>query len=437
MNEQKFSAFKGIDVPNYDFIVNCIHCGLCLPHCPTYALTGLEKSSPRGRIRLIKSIADGELGMTQGFIDEMYFCLDCQACESVCPAGVKYGALVEAARAQIEQQGKMTLKEKLLKSLIFQWIVVSSKRLKLLARLIRFYQKSGLGRIIASTKILKLLSPRLHNLHALIPRISSQFSDDVLPEVIRPESETKYRVGFLSGCLMNIMYADVNLDTVRVLQENDCEVIVPRGQKCCGSLHGHNGDMETARKLARHNIDVFESYQFDAIVMNSAGCGAFMKDYGHLLKQDEQYRERAELFSNKVKDLSEFLININFKVPRKEIKKKITYHDACHLVHTQRISREPREVLSKIPGLEFVELNESTWCCGSAGIYNIIRYEDSMKLLDRKMQNIETAHAEVVVTTNPGCLAQISFGIHERKLKMEVWHLATLLNKAYGEQARP
>ncbi|MEK6571471.1 MAG: (Fe-S)-binding protein, partial [Bacteroidota bacterium] len=245
------SAFRGVDVPSYDFLSNCIHCGLCLPTCPTYALTFREKSSPRGRIRLMKSVAEGEMDITRGFIEEMYFCLDCQACETACPAGVKYGALVEASRAQIEQQGLLGWRERFWKGFILKWIFLSNRRIKFVARLLRFHQTSGLEALLRGTKILQLLAPKLDRLQPLSPKMSAKFSDDFLAEIISPRGPRKYRVGFITGCLMNVMYADVNDDTIQVLLENNCEVIIPRGQNCCGSLHAHNGLMETARSLAR------------------------------------------------------------------------------------------------------------------------------------------------------------------------------------------
>ncbi len=431
-NTSVVSAFKGADVPSYDFLSNCIHCGLCLPHCPTYALTFREKSSPRGRIRLMKSVAEGEMEITPGFIEEMYFCLDCQACETACPAGVKYGALVEASRGQIEQQKLLNWRQRFWKGVILNWVFLSLSRLKFLARILRLYQSSGIETFVQRTKLLRLLSPRMEKLQSMSPRVSTKFSDESLPESISPSGDRKYRVGLLTGCLMNVLYADVNDDTVQVLLKNHCEVIIPRGQSCCGSLHAHNGMKDTARKLARQLVETFESYRLDAIVMNSAGCGAFMKEYGHLLADEPRYAETARKIAQKVKDLSEFLVSIDFVPPRVEVKKRITYHEACHLVHTQKVSHQPKQILNMIPGVEVAELNEATWCCGSAGIYNIQRYDDSMKLLQRKVDNLRETGADTVIMGNPGCLAQIDFGVKEKNLNMEVLHLATFLRRAYA-----
>ncbi len=423
-------AFHGVDVPSYDFLSNCIHCGLCFPHCPTYALTFREKSSPRGRIRLMKSVAEGELGITQGFIDEMYFCLDCQACETACPAGVKYGALVEASRAQIEQQRLLSWRERFWRGLILNWLFLAPARLKFVARVLRLYQKSRIDHLLRGSRLLEFIAPKMAKVQAVSPKISEKFSDEFLPEVLSP-TKRKYRVGFTTGCLMNVMYSDINDDTVKVLLQNRCEVVVPRGQPCCGSLHAHNGLRETARALARRMVESFESYRLDAIVMNSAGCGAFMKEYGHLLAEDEDYALRAARIADKVKDLSEFLVSIDFVPPRRQVQKRVTYHEACHLVHTQKISQQPKQILESIPGVELVELNEATWCCGSAGIYNIVRYEESMKLLQRKIENLKNTGADAVIMGNPGCLAQINYGVKRENLNMEVLHLASILRQAY------
>jgi len=427
------SGFTGVDIPSYDFITNCMHCGLCLPVCPTFALTGLEKSSPRGRIRLIKAVADGDLEITQGFVDEMNFCLDCQACETACPAGVKYGSLVEAARSQIYKQGRVSWLEKILKRFFFENVFLSKKRLSFLAKLLRFYQRTGMESLLVKSGLIDLIIPKLGKLQHLSPRIDKAFFDESFPEIIRPAGATKHRVAFLSGCIMNVAFAEINSDTVEVLTHNGCEVIVPRLQECCGSLQAHNGDFESARTLARRNIDVFSRYEFEAIVMNSAGCGAFMKEYAHYLADDPKYAEKAKFLSSKIKDLTEFLLSIDFAKPSRPLTVRVAYHDACHLAHAQHITSEPRAILGSIPGVELVELAEAGWCCGSAGIYNIVRYDDSMKLLERKMENIKKTNAEIIVANNPGCLAQMRYGCALHHFGGEVIHLATLLKRAYAQ----
>ncbi|MDD8016749.1 MAG: (Fe-S)-binding protein [Bacteroidota bacterium] len=269
-------------------------------------------------------------------------------------------------------------------------------------------------------------------LQKLSPRVDKLFFDEQHPEILKPNGVSKYRIGFLSGCLMNVAFAKINEDTIKVLLHHDCEVIIPKEQVCCGSLQAHNGDFEIARELAKKNVDVFSGYDLDAIVMNSAGCGALMKEYGEYLKDDPKYFQKAQKLSNKVKDLSEFLIGIGLKKTERKFTKRVTYHDACHLIHAQKIYKEPREIIQSIPGIQYIELNEASWCCGSAGIYNVVNYSDSMKILDRKMENILSANPEYIVTTNPGCITQIAYGCKTRNLGTQVIHLATLLREIYG-----
>jgi glycolate oxidase iron-sulfur subunit len=442
------SAFQGVDIPNYDVLTNCMHCGLCLPTCPTYALTGLEKSSPRGRIRLIKAVADGDLPITNGFVSEMNFCLDCQACETACPAGVKYGSLVEAAREQIARGGYEGFITRTTKKVVMEWTFMRQSRLKLVARLMRLYEHSGMKGFLSKTGLLRFFSKKLDSIQPLSPSISRKFSSDELPEVILPVGKPRFKVGFLTGCIMDVAFADVNMDTVRLLLHHGCEVVVPRGQACCGSLQAHNGGLEAAREMARHNIELFDRDDLDYIVLNSAGCGAFMKEYGHVFSDDPEWGPRAKRVSGKTKDLTEFLVETGFTPAtqtediseRKGVQgleslmslqgKRVSYHDACHLVHTQKISSQPRDLLRSVPGIEYVELPEASWCCGSAGIYNITRYDDSMKMLDRKVENIQLIRPDIIVTGNPGCMLQIQHGLREKGMNVELMHTATFLWRA-------
>ena len=326
------------------------------------------------------------------------------------------------------------MSEKWLKRLFLGKILISKNKLNFAAKLLRFYQKSGLESFVTETGIIDLLMPKMAKLQHLSPRVSNLFFDESFPEIIKPAGVVKHRVAFLSGCIMNVAFADINSDTIEVLRRNGCEIIVPRLQECCGSLHAHNGDFDSARKLARHNIDIFLQDQFEAMIMNSAGCGAFMKEYERYLADDAIYAERSKFLSAKVKDLSEFLVSIDFEKPRRPLNVRVTYHDACHLVHAQHIFSEPRAILNSIPGLNLVELPESTWCCGSAGIYNIVRYNESMQLLERKMRNVETTNADIIVANNPGCLSQMNEGLRLHKVNGEVIHLATLLKRAYAQE---
>lgn len=408
-----------------DLLTQCMHCGLCLSVCPTYALTGLERSSPRGRIRLMKSVMEGKIPISDAFVEEMEFCLDCQACETACPAGVKYGELVESARVFVEEKRTGFS----LKQFILTKIVVKRGKLRLAAKLVGFYEKSRIEKVVLG--ILKLFSSRLYHRAKLLPRVSHEFAFDALPEVTDPKADVRGTVAILTGCVMDVFYADVNRDTLDVLVENGWRVVIPQGQVCCGSLNAHNGDGKTPHMLARKNIEAFEQSGADYYVINSAGCGAFMKQYGEILAHDDEFAARAKKFSAKVKDFSEFLYETGYKKPAAGIDKATVYHEACHLVHAQKVSAQPKAIVMQLSGENFSELNEATWCCGSAGIYNVTRYEDASKLLDRKMKNIKESNAEVVVTGNPGCMAQIGAGIKKDGLNIEALHPATVLNRLY------
>ncbi|RPI70223.1 MAG: (Fe-S)-binding protein [Ignavibacteriales bacterium] len=410
-------------LPDDDILSQCIHCGMCLATCPTYELTKLERSSPRGRIRMIKSVAEGEMPITEIFADEMNFCLDCQACETACPAGVKYGVMVEAARVEVDHSDKGSILKKNIKRFALKYIVASKTNLKIVSKLFYFYQNSFLPKFVN-----KILPEKISEIQSLSPKVSMNFSDSFIPEIIEARGEKKYDTAFHFGCLMNVMFADINKDTVELLSKTGCRVITPRNQQCCGSLQAHNGDFETAKKLAAQNIREFSKHNYDYLISNSAGCGAFMKEYYHLFKDDHELNEAAKNFSEKVIDLSEFysgISEINFHCKGE----KVTYHDACHLIHSQKISLEPRKILNSIEGIDYQELNEASWCCGSAGIYNITRYDDSMKILARKIQNIKINGAEKVITSNPGCIAQIEYGLRKNNLDIKAEHLATFLNR--------
>lgn len=417
-------------VHHLDEVMNhCIHCGLCLPVCPTYALTQQEQSSPRGRIRLIRSVHDGSLPMSDGFVDEMSFCLDCQACETACPAGVRYGMLLEDARGMISERGREPFFARLLKKAFFAGVLSSPSRTRSFGRLLRTYERTGLRKAVSG-----LLTGRLREKHELLPFASGMFFDE--EAIPRPAPPVRGRVAFLTGCIMNVAFAEVHRDAVRVLAANGYEVVIPDSQVCCGSLQGHNGAMEAARSLARQNVDAFERVECDSVVVDSAGCGAFMKEYGHLLAGDPEYAARAERLAAKTLDISEFLVRSGFRRPEPRaghtsLPVVVTYHEACHLVHTQRISGEPREIIRSIPGVTLTELPEATWCCGSAGIYNVLRFGDSMKLLDRKMENIRRTGAEILATANPGCHQQLRHGIRKCGLTMDVVHPVSLLARAY------
>ena len=409
-------------LPNDDILSQCIHCGMCLAVCPTYELTKLERSSPRGRIKLIKSVAEGTMPLSNIFADEMNFCLDCQACETACPAGVKYGVMVESARSEIDNSSYGPFLMKFIKKFILKYIVAIPQNLKTASRLLYFYQQSFLPELLK-----KILPRKLAELDALSPRVSKKFCDSIIEEITEPIGEKKMDTAFLYGCIMNVMFSEINKDTVELLSKNGCRVSTPKDQVCCGSLHAHNGDPETAKKLAVKNLKAFGKYNYEYLVSNSAGCGAFMKEYKHIFEDDNELKEIAESFSGRVKDLSEFFPDI-IPLNLESKDEKVTYHDACHLVHSQKVSLQPRKIINSIPGIDYVELNEANWCCGSAGIYNITRYDDSMKILDRKIKNIKETGAEKVITSNPGCITQLEYGLKKNGLNVRVEHLVSFLN---------
>lgn len=435
--EDGFRLPGGTSLPDDEFLRQCIHCGMCLPTCPTYRLTLREISSPRGRIRMMKHVAEGRLQLSEIFMREMFFCLDCRACETACPAGVHYGALVERARAQVLEARKQSGTASRLQAIALGQIFTKPWRLRQLARAMRWLQRSGLFDLALRLRCplrLSALGSKLLELAPLAPRIERKFTFARLPEHLPSFGPTRHRVGMLVGCVQDVAFASVNEDTAEVLRHNGCEVVVPRGQVCCGSLHGHSGDINRARMLARINMQVFEETQADALVVNAAGCGAFMKGYDHLFADEPEMRHRAEKFSRKVKDFSEFLVEsgcANLRPLR--LPRRTTYHDACHLAHGQKIVQPPRTLLRAILGEHYTELPEADWCCGSAGIYSITHFETAMQLLDRKMENVRRTGARCCVTANPGCMIQLQHGARRAGVEVEVLHLATLLRRGYED----
>jgi len=417
-----------------------MHCGLCLPTCPTYDATKLERNSPRGRISLMRAIADGRLEATKAFADEMYFCLGCLACMTACPAGVNYAELFEHARAEAEASGVLkNPKRNFIRRFTLDWLFMDLGRLRFLGRLLGLYQGIGLQKIIRSSGILKLLPKRLRELEAMTPDVQPQFSADLIAPVTPARGGRKYRVAMLTGCAQDLIFSDINRDTVEVLAQNGCEVITPGTQNCCGSLHAHNGEWESARELARKQIEQFPPQDFDAIITNAGGCGSHLKHYHALLADDPAYVDRAVLWDKKVKDIHEWLMEIGIQSPPALNQSlltpaaTVTYHESCHLCHGQKITTQPRQLLRAIPDLKLVELPESSWCCGSAGIYNLVQPEMANELLERKIKHIKSTGAEVVATGNPGCLLQIINGAKQEGLNLRVVHPITLLAEAYRE----
>ncbi len=426
----RVSHLKGLD---YSIVQQCMHCGLCLPTCPTYDATKIERHSPRGRISLMRAIADGRLDTTKTFADEMYFCLGCLACMTACPAGVNYAELFEHARAEAESSGVLkSPKRDFIRTFAIRWLFMDLGHLRLVGRVLRLYQQLGLQSLIRGSGVLKLLPKRLQEIEAITPDIQRRFSAELIAPVTPAIGQKRFRVAMLIGCAQDLIFSNINRDTVEVLAHNGCEVITPPKQLCCGSLHAHNGEWDLAKELARKQLEQFPPDQFDAIITNAGGCGSHLKHYHKLLADDPVYRDRAALWDKKVKDIHEWLIEIGIQPPPNHAPVQVvTYHESCHLAHGQKITSQPRQLLGLIPNLQLVELPESTWCCGSAGVYNIVQPEMANQLLDRKLENIQSTGASIVANGSPGCLLQLVNGAKLKGMKLRVVHPVTLLAEAY------
>jgi glycolate oxidase iron-sulfur subunit len=423
---QQPSSFDAHHPPEKEDIDDCVHCGFCLPACPTYVLWGEEMDSPRGRIYMIKKAAEGEAPLDNRFRQHMDRCLGCMACMTACPSGVEYNKLIEPVRAQIERNLPRSVGENIFRELIFATFPHPA-RLRLLSFPLLMYQKSGLRSLVRSVGISKLLPKRLRAMESLLPDVPSDRHK--LPPVIRPEGVQRKRVGLLSGCVQQVFFAHVNAATARVLAAEGCEVLVPRGQGCCGALMVHSGLEDEAIALAKKMIAAFEAAEVDTVVINSAGCGSTMKEYGHFLRDDPDWHARATAFSAKCKDISEVLCDLEPRSPRHPLKLRVAYHDACHLQHAQGVHAQPRKLLGGIPELDVAEIPEGSLCCGSAGVYNLLQPDTANQLGDRKVENLLATGAEAVLSANPGCLLQLMSGLRRRGLKeMPTFHMVELLD---------
>ncbi len=445
-------GFSAKDRPSSDIINTCVHCGLCLSSCPTYRETGLEMSSPRGRIYLMKAVDEGRIGLqSEVFQEQMSQCLNCRACEAVCPSGVQYGAILEASRAQIEQakaSGSLPgaqqpakeqqleprpLWQRALRGAVFGGLFKQMGLFRAFSGSMRLYQRSGAQWVARKSGLLKLIG--MADTEQMLPPISDRF---VVPQGQRfpAEGQRRHSVAVVAGCIMSTAFAHVHEATIRVLQKNGCDVLLPSGQGCCGALHTHGGDLEGGRALARQNIAAFESLGVDAIIVNAAGCGSTLKEYGHLLHDDAAWHQRAEAFSAKVKDIHEFLAGIELNrsaLGRLEV--SVTYQEPCHLAHAQRISAQPRAMLQAIPGLELREMHESSLCCGSAGIYNVTQPAMAAQLGARKVKNALATGAKVIATANPGCALQLAGELRRRGEEVQVRYVVELLDESYRRGA--
>jgi glycolate oxidase iron-sulfur subunit len=422
------SAYDSHHPPASELIDQCVHCGFCLPACPTYLLWREEMDSPRGRIYLIKMAAEGDAAIDKTWVSHFDACLGCMACMTACPSGVDYGKLIEATRAQIERRYTRPSSEKAFRRLLFSTFT-NPVRLGLLAFPLRLYQKSGLQSLVRRVGIPKLLPKRFQAMETLLPPVPAP---EKIPELIPAAGERRRRVGLLLGCVQRVFFPQVNAATVRVLAAEGCEVVAPADQPCCGALLVHTGEEEQAIQFARRTIDLFEKAEVDAVIINAAGCGSTIKDYGYLLRDDPDYAERAKAFSAKCRDIFEFLAELEPRAQRHPLSAaaslerdrpvRVAYHDACHLQHAQKIRSQPRTVLSGIPNLEILEIPEAAICCGSAGIYNLVQPETAAELGDRKAGQVAGVNPDIVVSGNPGCLLQLQSSLARAGHDLPVRH---------------
>lgn len=400
---------------DYAATLDCVHCGLCLPHCPTYQETGREASSPRGRIYLMRGVAEGRIPLDARFAAEMHDCLACRACESACPAGVRYGHLVETARAELDRRGARGWLRRALERLVLRRVIGAPRALHLASAALRLYQRSGMQRMLRRAGLLRLL-PALARADRMLPELAAPHR----PAVVHAASGARRgRVAFFAGCVMPELLGPANAASVEVLVHNGFEVWIPRGQTCCGALHLHSGDPRAAAKLRKRNRSAFQLEGIDAIVTNSAGCGAALKD-------------GQDALARRVRDISEFLVERGLRAPRARLELRVAYDDPCHLLHGQKIADAPRALLRAIPGLELVDLPGHRDCCGAAGIYNLTHPEMSERLLARKVDALRATGVDAVASGNPGCILQIAAGARAAGLAAQVLHPVELLARAYA-----
>ena len=423
-------AFRGPDAPRAEDLARCVHCGLCLQNCPTFVATGVEPESPRARVYFIKAAAEGRVELNDAVLPHLELCLQCRNCESVCPSGVPFGRIMEAARAEIFQQGLDAPAPRKLRTAVLRGLLPHQRRIRAVAAAMRWYERSGAAALARGPLGRRLLPARLRQLEQLTPPVS--------PRTYRPASApaqpigvAKGRVAFFSGCVMPAMYAETQRATVRVLTRLGYEVVTPPQQGCCGALMVHAGDREAARQQARQAVDLFLGLDVEAVLVNAAGCGSTLKEYHELLEHDATYREKAQRFSVLVQDITEFIACRPFTEGLGPVHARVTYQDSCHLAHAQRIKHAPRHLIQAIPGVQFIDMPNADRCCGSAGIYNAVQPEMSAKVLDMKMDEVADAAPDLVVTANPGCMLQLEVGLKRRALNAKVLHVIDLLDLSY------
>jgi glycolate oxidase iron-sulfur subunit len=428
-SKEKLGNFTNLDAPEYEDVLQCMRCGFCLPTCPTFVLTGRERSSPRGRVALARAVAEQKLEFTDAVKQEAFFCLDCRACTTACPSGVKAGEVMEVCRSQSHQQAPLGHVGKSFREFILQRMLPNPGLMEKSMLPARLYQRLGIQWLVRHSKALKLGPAWMGKAEGMMPKLDAPLRPQ-LPVVTPAQGEQRGRVGFFLGCVMTLMYPEVSRQTVRVLAHQGFDVVTPKETKCCGAPHLSEGDRQTARELALFNLNLFMQADVDYIVTDCAGCGAALKEYEEQLEELAGHDKLAS-FRAKIRDISEFLGEVGLRTDRlKPVNKSVTYHEPCHLCHAQSISRQPRELLKQIPGVELREMNEASWCCGSAATWGLKFSKESEQVLDRKLNNVKETGADILVTANPGCQLQLAWGVRERDLLVEVQHIMELIGEA-------
>ena len=428
--EKELKGFDAKHPPKQELIDSCVHCGFCLSTCPSYRVIGKEMDSPRGRIYLMDAINKGNAALDETTTQHFDSCLGCLACVSTCPAGVQYDSLIAATRPQIERNQSRNLADKFIRSIIFN-LFPYPQRLQLFLPLLWVYQKLGIQKIVRSTGLLKRFLPRLAAMESILPEITLQSFQQTYPDVIPAKGKKRYRVGMVLGCVQRLFFSPVNEATVRVLTANGCEVVIPKTQGCCAALPAHQGQEKQAQALAKQMIDSFENTEVDYIIINAAGCGHTLKEYGHILQDDSVYKEKGEKFSNQVRDVQEFLAEVGLTSqlsPLTNDELTIVYQDACHLLHGQKISLQPRQLLKQIPGITLKEPIDAALCCGSAGVYNMLQPEVADELGKQKVNNLVNTGAKLITSPNPGCSLQIKKHLKLQKKEIQLMHPMELLD---------
>jgi glycolate oxidase iron-sulfur subunit len=420
-------TLTALEKPAESDYLNCIRCGLCLSVCPTYREHLTEPASPRGRVALARKGLEGQLELSPNLIEQMYGCFACMACNDACPVGIHPADLTLAMRYVQEQRQPAGWKKTL-----FEGLIPHPWRMELATLPLRLYETLGIRRLVYALGLRRILPKQMRDMEAMLPRLPQRPLRHVLPEFIPARGKVKHRVGFFLGCAQSLLFSDVSAATLRVLNRNGCEIIIPRNVKCCGMPALGYGRLDLVREQAKHNIRIFlDDKDVDEIITDCATCGSTLKQYGEYLKDDPEWADNADYFSKNVRDVSEFLAEIALEKPKGRVEARVTYHDPCHLRRAQQVWKQPRELLGMIDGLEFVELPEADWCCGSAGSQLITHYETSSQVMDRKMDNLKSTQAQVIASGCPGCQMQLNTGIKRNGLDVRVVHPITLLDEAY------